>query len=61
MSKEKEEGTATNLQSRVAVVATEKHPFAEKGEKFNVHPTVAAKFLKDGFIDKYKGGSEDAE
>lgn len=57
----KEEGTATNLQSRVSVVATDKHPHAEKGDKFDIHPTVAAIFLKNGYIDKYKGAAEVAE
>jgi hypothetical protein len=55
MSEKKEEGTVINLQSRVAVVATEKHPFADKGEKFDIHPSVAEGFLKSGYIEKYKG------
>lgn len=54
MADEKEKETPTNLQTRVSVVATDKHPFAEKGEKFEIHPTVAEMFLKSGFIDKYK-------
>lgn len=59
MAKEKEEGTVTNLQTRVDVVATAKHPYAEKGEKFKIHPEVAKQFLKNGFIDKYKGAADE--
>jgi len=48
-----------NLQTRVSVVATDKHPFAEKGEKFEVSPLIAEKFLKEGYIDKYKAPATD--
>ena len=47
------------LQDKVNVVATDKHPFAEKGEKFSIHPTLAAQFLKAGYIAKYSGGVEE--
>ena len=42
-----------NLKDKVSVTATDKHPFADKGEKFEVHPKVAEQFLKKGYIDKY--------
>lgn len=62
MAEEKEEKPkATDLKSKVKVVATAKHPFAEKGEKFEVHPSVAEGFLKDGYIEKYKGGDTAGE
>ena len=51
--KEKDESKATDLQKRTDVVATEKHPFATKGEKFKIHPTVAKTFLEKGYIEKY--------
>lgn len=54
MAEETKEPKATDLKSRVAVVATDKHPFAEKGEKFDVHPSVAEGFLKNGYIEKFK-------
>lgn len=59
MADEKEK--TVNLQTRVAVVATDKHPFAAKGDKFDIHPTLADSFLKSGYIDKYKGAKESAE
>lgn len=51
--KEEVKATPTDLQKRQSVVATEKHPFATKGEKFKIHPTVAKSFLEKGFIEKY--------
>lgn len=51
---EKKEEKPTAIHAKVAVVATEKHPYAEKGQKFDVHPSVAEGFLKSGYIDKYK-------
>lgn len=60
MAEEKEEvkAKATNLKTRVKVVATAKHPFAEKGDPFEVHPSVAEGFLKSGWIEKYKGAAD---
>jgi hypothetical protein len=58
MAKETKE-KVVNLQTRVAVVATEKHPFATKGEKFDVSLPIAEKFLKDGYIEKYKAPAND--
>lgn len=39
-----------DLTERVKVIATDKHPFAEKGDVFEVHPDIADMFLKKGFV-----------
>lgn len=51
-----------NLKDKVKVKATDKHPFATKGEPFEVHPKVAEQFLKKGYIEKYAAAkSADSE
>lgn len=51
-----------NLKDKVSVTSTDKHPFADKGEKFDVHPKVAEQFLKKGYIEKYTAAkSADSE
>lgn len=52
MAKEKEEGTAVDLQTRIEVTATDKHPFASKGEKFSIHPSVAKELTAKGYLEK---------
>lgn len=42
-----------NLKDKVKVKATDKHPFATKGEAFEVHPKIAEQFLTKGYIEKY--------
>lgn len=48
------EGDPVNLADRVTVIATDKHPYAAKGEERKIAPAVAEKLLKKGWVTKSK-------
>lgn len=52
MAEIKNEGQVVNLNDRIEVKATEKHPFAEKDEVLKMHPKLAEALVKKGFVKK---------
>lgn len=52
MAEEKQK--VVDLKKRVEVIATEKHPFAQKGEKLLVGSLLVDSLVKNGFIEKGK-------